>query len=107
MVAFFRNRPDRHWWRTLVAPLLGFAGLLTASVLVVRNFAVMTGTTAFAVTALPWLLLLAAAGGGGYALWIRSARPQRYAGLACVRVRNEPPQTEPAPVPPAVISDAA
>jgi len=107
VVAFFRNRPDRHWWRTLVAPLLGFAGLLTASVLVVRNFAVMTGTTAFAVTALPWLLLLAAAGGGGYALWIRSARPQRYAGLACVRVRNEPPQTEPAPVPPAVISDAA
>jgi amino acid transporter len=107
VVAFFRNRPDRHWWRTGLAPLLGFAGLLTASILVVRNFAVMTGTTAVAVTALPWLLLLAAVVGFGYALWIRSARPDRYAGLASVLVRDGQPPGQPAPVPLPPVSDAA
>jgi amino acid transporter len=107
VVAFFRNRPDRHWWRTVLAPLLGFAGLVTASVLVVRNFAVMTGSTTFAVTALPWLLLLAAAAGFGYALWIRSARQERYAGLASVLVRSGPPPAGAEPIPLAAASDAA
>ena len=106
VVAFFRNRPDRHWWRTIVAPVLGFAGLLTASILVVKNFALMTGTTNVLVTALPWLLLGAAVVGAAYALWIRSARPERYAGLAAVTVREESTVDEPtATVVP--ISDAA
>jgi amino acid transporter len=88
VIAFFRGRGDQHWWRTLVAPLLGFAGLLTACVLVVKNFAVMTGTTNVVVTALPWALLGAAVVGAAYALWMRAARPERYAGLAAVQVRD-------------------
>lgn len=82
VLAFFRGRADRHWWRTSVAPLLGVAGLLAAGVLVVANFAVMTGTDAPAVTMLPWLLLIAAVAGVARARWLRSADPARYADLS-------------------------
>jgi MYXO-CTERM domain-containing protein len=82
VIGFFARRPDRHWWRTGLAPAIGLAGLVTAIVLVVRNFAVLTGTTSAVVTALPWLLALAALVGLGYAWWLRRRRPAIYAALA-------------------------
>lgn len=82
VLAFFRARPDRHWWRTGVAPLLGFAGLVTGAVLLVANFTVVTGTDSGLVNSLPWVTVTIAAAGCGYALWLRRARPERYAGLA-------------------------
>lgn len=39
--------------------------------------------------ALPWLLVIAMVGGLGYALWLRAARPQRYASLARVEIRAD------------------
>ncbi|HEX4703069.1 MAG TPA: APC family permease [Pseudonocardiaceae bacterium] len=90
VIAFFRTRSDRHWWRTIVAPLLGCAGLLTTVVLLLVNFSLVTGTTAVVVNLLPLLLLLATVGGIAYGLWLRSARRQRYALLATVPVRDEP-----------------
>jgi amino acid transporter len=66
VVGFFRRHPDRHWWRTVVAPLLGFAGLTAAVVLLVANFALVTGTANPIVNALPWLLVVAALGGAVY-----------------------------------------
>jgi len=88
VLAFFRNRPDRHWWRTVLGPLLGLAGLVTATVLLVQNFSLVTGTDSAVVNALPWLIVVAAIGGVGYGLWIRSARPERYAGLAAEPARQ-------------------
>ncbi|GLZ41107.1 amino acid permease [Actinokineospora sp. NBRC 105648] len=87
-IAFFRGRPDRHWWRTGVAPLLGAVGLGAATVLLVDNFAILTGTDAVAVTALPWLLVLTAAFGLVFALWVRRSRPDRYQEVAAVEVRE-------------------
>lgn len=89
VIGFYRNKPERHWWRTMLAPFLGFAGLTTATVLVVTNFVIMTGTTNPAITSLPWLILAAGVGGIGYALWMRKAKPQRYAVLATVQTRSE------------------
>jgi amino acid transporter len=89
VIGFFRRRPDRHWWRTTLAPALGFAGLATASVLVVVNFETMAGTHNPVVGSLPWVILALAVLGPGYALWIRRARPERYAGLAGVETRQE------------------
>jgi len=82
VLGFFRNRPDRHWWRTGLAPLLGLAGMVAAAVLLVQNFALITDTHSTVVNLLPWLIVIAAVGGIGYALWQRSARPERYARLA-------------------------
>ncbi|WP_328471769.1 APC family permease [Streptomyces sp. NBC_00448] len=81
VLGYYRRRPG-HWWRTRLAPALGAAGLLAATVLVVCNFRVLTGTSNPLVTSLPWLLVVAGAGGSGYALWLRAARPSRYASLA-------------------------
>jgi amino acid transporter len=100
VIGFYRNRPERHWWRTVLAPLLGFAGLTTATVLVVTNFTIMTGTTNPAITSLPWLILAAGVGGIGYAYWMRKARAQRYATLATVQTRPlTPDEPTAAPVP--------
>jgi predicted membrane protein len=90
VIAFFRTRSDRHWWRTVLAPLLGLAGLLATVVLLLVNFSVVTGTTAIVVNLLPLLLLLATVGGVAYGLWLRSARRQRYALLATAPAREEP-----------------
>jgi amino acid transporter len=63
VIGFFRRRPDRHWWRTLVAPLVGFAGLSAAVVLLVANFGLVTGTDNVAVNLLPALLGVVALAG--------------------------------------------
>jgi amino acid transporter len=88
ILVFFWRRSDRHWWRTVTAPVLSLAGLATAVVLLLRNFAVLTGTTNPIVTALPWLLVAATVGGVCYALWMRSNSPARYAGLAAAQLRG-------------------
>lgn len=82
VLGFFRTCADRHWWRTGLAPLLGFAGLVVTVVLLVRKFPLVTGTGSAWVNNLPWLIAAVAAGGCGYGMWLRSARPQRYGALA-------------------------
>jgi amino acid transporter len=93
IVAYFRRRGDRRWWRTTIAPGLGGIGLTTATVLVVNQFDTLTGTTALAVRLLPWLLVVVALGGTGYGLWLRRARPRLYADLAPAELRAETVRT--------------
>lgn len=89
VIGYFRRRRGGHWWRTGLAPVLGFLGLSVATVLVVANFDTMTGTTNPVVAALPWLLPVCAVVGLGHALRIRAAHPERYALLAGVTGRQE------------------
>ncbi|GIH02052.1 amino acid permease [Rhizocola hellebori] len=93
VLGFFRNRPDRHWWRTGLAPVLGLIGLGTAGVLLVQNFAIVTGTTSPIVNLLPWLLVIAAVAGVAYAWWMRANDPQRYHGLAETPARQQERET--------------
>lgn len=60
VIAFFRRRGDRRWWTTLVAPLLAGTGLTVACVLIVDNYASLTGSSSGVVNNLPWLLLVVA-----------------------------------------------
>lgn len=89
VIGYFRHRRAGRW-QTMIAPALGALGLITAAILVVWNFDVLTGTTEPVVTALPWLLLIVAGFGIALAAWLRSAHPDRYAHLGGVPV---PPPT--------------
>jgi amino acid transporter len=89
VLAFFWRRPDRHIWTTVLAPLLGGAGLVLALVLSIHNFSLLTGTTAGWFKVLPWLMLAAALLGAGYALFLKSSRPDAYARMAESVSRSE------------------
>lgn len=62
---FFRRRADAsaHLVTTLVAPILGAAGLVMIIVLAVRNWDLLSGATSGPAARLPWLLVIAAAVG--------------------------------------------
>lgn len=94
VLGFYRDRADRHWWTTTLAPILGTAGLITATVLILLNFDVLTGTTDPVVASLPWVVLAAGVGGIAYAYWLRSRRPERYARLAQLQVRRDSADAE-------------
>ena len=82
VIGFFRRRPDRHWWKTGLAPLIGAAGLIAAIALILANYPSLTGVTNPVINSMPWLLAAAAVGGIGYALWLRHRRPDVYALIA-------------------------
>ena len=106
VLGFFRRRQDRHWWRTGLAPLLGLAGLVTTGILLVKNFALVTGTASAVVNMLPWLMVVATVGGIGYALWMRARRPERYEGVAAESPRPVAEPTVAGPVPSAELDVA-
>ncbi|MGW2742957.1 APC family permease [Streptomyces sp. NPDC001450] len=88
-----------HWWRELLAPLLGFAGLAASVWLVVGNFDMLTGSPSKVIAALPWLLPLVALGGLLYAARLRSAHPLRYRLLGTRHTATAVPEQSPASSP--------
>jgi amino acid transporter len=61
VVGFFRrNKSESNPFVTVIAPLLGAAGLIAAVVLALSNFDVLTGASSGVVPLLPWLLPVAA-----------------------------------------------
>jgi amino acid transporter len=93
IVAFFRRRHEGDLWRTVVAPLIGAAGLIVAATLLMVNYSTLTGTRSWAVNGLPVLLVLVAAGGMVFALWLRRARPAVYRELAGTDLRRSSVRT--------------
>lgn len=89
VVTYFWRRPDRHWWRTVLAPGLGAVGLTASVVLLVANFPLLVGTGYSVVDDLPLVLAVAVVFGVGYGLWLRAKQPQRYAGIANGALRPE------------------
>ncbi|MFF6983730.1 APC family permease [Streptomyces sp. NPDC008343] len=81
LVYFARHRADRHWWNTTLAPALALGGLGTAMVLILQNYAHLTGTHSTVVNTLPYLIVLAAVVGAARALWLRKHHPHAYRAL--------------------------
>lgn len=82
IVVYFRRTHDPRWWRTFVAPGIGALGLLGISTMAILNFSVVAGSDALLVNLLPLLLLVALVGGIIYGIYLRSRKPQVYAGLS-------------------------
>lgn len=84
ILVYFNVRHKDHGlskWSTLVAPLLSFVGLLVASYLVVKNFALLSGQTGWINTvlllSLPALVLV----GVLRTYWLRRHDPEQYEQL--------------------------
>jgi amino acid transporter len=82
VVGFFLRRPDRSLLKTIILPAIGAVALAAGCVLMYRNFWALTGQSAGLINQLPWLTVAVAVLGVGYALWIRSARPDKYERIA-------------------------
>ncbi|KHK99436.1 amino acid transporter [Microbacterium mangrovi] len=89
IIYFRRTEKDARLWNTVIAPALGFVGLILSTVLIVANFPVMVGDTDAkgdpAFGPLSWFLLLLVVVfpviGYVQAWWIRTRRPAAYAKL--------------------------
>ena len=82
VLAYFRtHHPEsRHWFRTLVAPLVGGVAMLAVVGLLVSNMGAAAGTESgsLVLRATPWLVATVAALGVGYAQYLKRRAPQRY-----------------------------
>lgn len=80
LVFFRRTGHDRRVWQTLVAPVLGFLGLLLILILILSNYPLFTGSVESAVT-IAILLVLVFAFGVVLAVVMRSRKPAQFAAL--------------------------
>jgi amino acid transporter len=75
-------RDGFHWWSTLVAPVLGFAAMAGACVLLVVNRYDLAGADDAAfIVLLPWVVLAVFVAGLVLGLVLRSRYPDRYARI--------------------------
>ncbi|GAA2222313.1 APC family permease [Streptomyces nogalater] len=94
---FRRNHPeDRHWFRTLTAPLLGGLGMIAVVVLLVVNMDTAAGTAAGSLffEAIPWIVGLVFFGGCGLGLYLRARRPERYEVIGRIVLEDAAERTD-------------
>lgn len=82
VIGYFRkNHPeDRHWFKTLVAPLLGGIGMTAVVVLLVLNMETAAGAAAGSLffKLIPWIIGAVFLGGLGLGLHLKYRAPERY-----------------------------
>jgi amino acid transporter len=88
VLVFFWNRKDRSLWRSVIAPIIGFAGLGSAFVLAALNYDILIGSTDAFMNAVPVLLLVAAVIGAAVTVRLRRTKPAAYAALASSQLRK-------------------
>jgi amino acid transporter len=84
IIRFFltRARDGFHWWKTLVAPVLGGIAQIAACYLLIKNRSLLSGAgDALFVKAIPWVVLIIFLAGIGLALYYRSASQERYRAI--------------------------
>jgi amino acid transporter len=96
IVAFFRRRGERDYWRTLIFPTIGAIALGTAFVLAVLNFKTLVNSDNPAVDDVPWLLPVALVAGLITAWFLKRRHPGVYSKIAQSTLRSRP-RTLPTP----------
>jgi hypothetical protein len=89
VVAFFWKRPDRQLWQGVIAPLIGFFGLVTAFFLAAMHYNTLTGSDNKIVNLVPFALLVIAIGGTIFGYDLKTRKPQVYAELAVSKLRSK------------------
>ena len=95
VVSYFHVRKQHpetaHWFRTLVAPGLGGAGMLYVIYLLIKNASFAAGTASEDVvfTSIPYVVGTTATAGIVIALVLRARAPQRYDRLGRVVLDEE------------------
>jgi amino acid transporter len=71
-----------HWWRTMLAPLIGGLAQIGACYLLISNRAALAGAgDVFFVKAIPWIVAAVFLGGMAYAVWMKSSAKERFAEI--------------------------
>jgi amino acid transporter len=84
IIKFFltQARDGFHWWKTLVAPIVGGIAQIGACVLLIKNRSLLSGAgDALYVKAIPFVVLAIFLAGIGLALYYRSASRERYRAI--------------------------
>lgn len=88
VVVFFWKRKDRTWWTGLVAPIIGFVGLMGAFFLAATHYNTLTGSKNTLINLVPILLLLVTVLGIFNGIRIKRNKPVIYAKLASTQLRS-------------------
>lgn len=89
VVFFFRKRSDRRTFEGVIAPLIGFVGLLGAFVLATTHYNTLTGSKNALINLVPILLLIVTSGGVLNGIRLRHQQPAVYAKLAQSQLRSK------------------
>ena len=88
VTAFFWKRKDRKIWEGLVAPLIGFVGLMGAFILAAVHYNTLTGSDNKWINLVPILLVVITGAGIANGIRIKRNKPVIYAKLASTRLRS-------------------
>jgi amino acid transporter len=84
IIRFFwtEGRDGFHWFKTLVAPILGFLSMVAACYLLIDNRAGLSGAgSALFIKLVPWTVLAVYVIGMAIALWMRANARERYSNI--------------------------
>lgn len=80
-VTYFWRRPERHWARTVLIPIVGALGMAAGLVLIARNWSFIGYTPSPVLNALPWVMLATAIAAVIYGRVLRRRHPDRFAAF--------------------------
>lgn len=82
IIVYFRKIKDKHYLRTLIAPVIGFIALLNIVVMAFVHFPTMAGSDNPIIGMLPALLLVAVIFGYFYGYHLKKNHPEIYSRLS-------------------------
>jgi len=85
---FFWKRKDRKIWEGLIAPLVGFVGLMGAFILAAIHYNTLTGSDNKWINLVPVLLIVITLAGIANGFRIKRTKPVIYAKLASTQLRS-------------------